>query len=50
MDLPITQEQLDAWRGGKLIQNAMPDLTPAQREFILTGATPEEWNEAFPDR
>ena len=43
MDLDITQEQYDAWLGGELIQVAMPHLTPDEREFIITGATPEEW-------
>ena len=47
MDIPVTKEQLDAWQRGELIQRAMPDLTADQREFIMTGITPEEWAEAF---
>ena len=47
MDLPITREQLAAWVDGELIQNAMPQLDADQREFVLTGITPAEWNEAF---
>jgi hypothetical protein len=39
MDLPVTEEQIEAWKGGTLIQDAMPQLTPAQREFIRTGYT-----------
>ena len=46
-DMPITQEQLDEWAEGVLIQEAMPHLTADQREFILTGITPSEWNAAF---
>jgi hypothetical protein len=46
-DIPVTQEQLDAWARGMLIQQAMPDLTPDQREFIMTGITPAEWDETF---
>lgn len=49
IDLPVTQDQLDDWQQGKLIQLAMPQLTADQREFIISGATPEEWNEAFED-
>jgi hypothetical protein len=45
MDLPITEEQLNNWKNGMLIQNAMPNLTPAQREFLISGITPEEWDE-----
>ena len=46
-DLPVTQEQIDRWQRGCLIQNAMPHLTVGQREFFMTGVTPDEWNEAF---
>lgn len=46
MDIPVTQEQLDAWRtGGELIQNALPELTLDQREFLISGLTPEEWKD-----
>ena len=48
MDLPITEEQLKRWHSGEnLIQNIFPHLTPSQREFLLTGATQEEWDEHF---
>jgi len=47
MDIPVTVEQLAAWDSGTLIQNAMPNLTPDQREFIMTGITPEQWVEMF---
>jgi hypothetical protein len=50
MDLPVTEAQMfdlgNANRG--LIQDILPDLTDEQREFILTGITPEEWAAAFP--
>lgn len=50
MEIPVTQEQLDEFhRSNKLIQDFFPDLTPDQREFILNGITPEEWEEAFPE-
>lgn len=43
MEIPVTQEQLDAWENGALIQHAMPGLTDSQREFIMTGITDDEW-------
>jgi len=49
IDLPITEEQLTLWEEGMLIQKAMPNLSPDQREFIMTGMTSEEWDEAFKD-
>jgi len=48
MDIDVTQEQLDAFfKGGALIQNAMPNVPPELREFIMTGVTPEEWDVVF---
>lgn len=47
LEIPVTPEQLAAHAAGTLIQNAMPNLTPAQREFIKTGITDEEWKEMF---
>jgi hypothetical protein len=35
------------WAQGALIQNAMPYLTNSEREFLITGITPDEWAEAF---
>ena len=48
MEIEVTQEQLSSWQvDGILIQDAMPHLTPDEREFIKTGITPEEWDSAF---
>ena len=46
-DLPITAAQLAAWEAGTLAQNAFPNLSPSDREFLMTGTTDEEWNAAF---
>jgi len=46
LDLPVTEEQISAWKNGALIQNVMPHLGEDQREFLMTGVTPDEW-EAF---
>jgi len=44
MDIDVSQDQIDLWQGGSLIQNVMPDLSADEREFIMTGVTPEEWD------
>ena len=50
MELGITQSQLEAYeRGPLMIDQAFPHLTADEREFIMTGITPEEWAKAFPD-
>tara|TARA_B100001939_G_scaffold330373_1_gene327484 strand:- start:250 stop:450 length:201 start_codon:yes stop_codon:yes gene_type:complete len=47
MDLPVTQEQLDRWQAGELVQNVFPHLSADEREFLMTGITPQEWEEEF---
>ena len=47
MEIAVTQAQLDAWESGTLIQDAMPNLSADEREFIKTGITAEEWEELF---
>ena len=47
MDLPVRQGHIEHWLGGALIQDAMPHLDADQREFLMTGITPAEWDEAF---
>ena len=34
-------------RQGDYIQDACPMLSPEDREFILTGTSPEGWNQMF---
>ena len=33
-EIDVTFEQLDAWHDGHLIQNAMPNVSPVDRDFI----------------
>jgi hypothetical protein len=48
MDLNITSEQLDRVNLGiELIQNIVPHLSSDEREFLITGIAPDEWNELF---
>jgi len=51
MELDITYEQLDRVNNRhlskELIQNIVPNLSKEEREFLITGITPKEWNELF---
>lgn len=47
MEIDVTQEQIEKWQNGTLIQNAMPRLSSAEREFIKTGYTQEDWDKIF---
>jgi hypothetical protein len=48
-EIPVSEDRIVAWdTSGKLnrplIQDAFPDLSPDDREFLMTGITPEEWD------
>lgn len=47
LEVPCTPEQIKRWRSGVLIQEAMPDVPAALREFVKTGITPEDWETLF---
>ena len=47
MNIPVTIKQINAWQGGELIQNAMPNLSSTQREFLMTGMTADEQEGVF---
>lgn len=46
-EIDVTEEQLRKWKAGALIQKAMPHLSADDREFLMTGITPEEWDNQF---
>lgn len=46
-DLNITQEQYDKWERGTPVQEAFPNLSRSDCEFIVTGVSDEEWDETF---
>jgi hypothetical protein len=49
-DLDISEEQYNRWKTtGLLIQDAFPNLSEDDREFILTGITSDEWDKTFKD-
>ena len=47
--IAVTEEQLTRWQRGELIQDVAPDLSSGDREFIISGITPEEWAAVFGD-
>ena len=53
MEIPLSEEDwIKRWmryESGAHIQDAFDVLNPDQREFIMTGITPAEWNETFPE-
>lgn len=47
MDLDVTSEQIARWQSGEFVQNAMPNLSAGEREFLISGLSIEEQKEIF---
>lgn len=43
----VKRTELDAYLAGALMQRAFPNLTPDQREFLISGLCPKCWDETF---
>jgi hypothetical protein len=47
--ISFAESAYNAWQEGELIQNAFPNLSEDEREFIMTDITPSEWQKLFND-
>ena len=47
MEINVLDGQLESYYAGELLQNAFPNLSAGDREFIKTGITDEYWEEIF---
>jgi hypothetical protein len=43
----VDKSAYNAWKSGAFAQDAFPNLTNDQREFLISGTTPAEWDEMF---
>lgn len=48
-EIDCTLEQFTLWQNGAHIQDVMPKLSPADREFLISGSTQEDWDAMFPE-
>lgn len=47
--IKMTEEQYFKWKDKRvLIQDALPHLDDEEREFLMTGYTPDDWKRMFP--
>lgn len=52
VSLVLTPDQMQGyrqWQNGTLIQLALPELSAAQREMLLSGIGPEDFDRMFPE-
>lgn len=47
--LTVSETGIAKWRGGALIQDALPELDADQRELLVSGIHPECWAKMFGD-
>jgi predicted MarR family transcription regulator len=45
--IEVPSEGFTRWQSGTLIQVALPDLSPDDREFLMSGITPAAWDRIF---
>jgi hypothetical protein len=45
--ITVDKESYDRWKAGELIQNVFPDLSIEEREFMISGYTPPEFDLIF---
>ena len=43
----IELSQYEEWRGGRPIQQVMPELNSNEREFLISGMTPAMWDNLY---
>ncbi len=46
-EITVSYKKYVSWECGELIQNAFPNLSRYECEFIKTGSTPAEWDEMW---
>jgi len=46
----LTAEQEQRWRDGAYIQNVAPELSPANRELLISGTCSTCWDALFVDQ
>ena len=50
LDLPIDETEFKAWENDPArpyVQDRFPELSAGDREFLISGVTPEEWEKFF---
>jgi len=45
--IEVPAEGFTRWQSGTLIQVALPDLSLDDREFLMSGITPDGWGQIF---
>lgn len=47
--IEVEEAAWEQFKAGELAQNCFPDLSPDEREMLISGICPECFDKAFPD-
>jgi hypothetical protein len=47
--LTVSKKGFEAYKAGEYIQRALPEVPNEEREFLISGASPEGWKLVFGD-
>jgi hypothetical protein len=47
--ISMSMHGYDKWKGGEMIQDALPDLSPEQREMLISQTCANCWDSLFKD-
>ena len=48
MEIKMNPNDYVSWKNGTNIQDALPYLSVDEREFLITGLTPGDWEKMYP--
>jgi hypothetical protein len=46
-EIVVPTDGLNKWLHGERIQDAMPEVHPDTREFLISGISPKGWEQTF---
>lgn len=47
--LELDPVKVDRWQSGEFVQVVWPEMTPDERELLISGTHPACWEELFPE-
>lgn len=47
--LQLDYDAVQKFEAGAFVQDAFPDMSPADREMLITGTHPDCWDKIFPE-
>jgi len=46
-EVSVNTADYEEWKSGAYIQDVFPEMSREEREFLISGTTPKEWDDMF---